>query len=79
MIWQKDGPGKGVKACVCPGVLKPRELGKGVLSSVEGGALERTGEEAGKRRKDGDCARKSRSILPAIVCEQTRDMKSPPC
>lgn len=79
MIWQKDGPGKGVKACVCPGVLKPRELGKGVLSSEEGGALERTGEEAGKRRKDGDCARKSRSFLPAVICEQTRDMKSPPC
>lgn len=43
MIWQKDGPGKGVEACVCPGVLKPRELGKGVLSSVEGGALGRAG------------------------------------
>lgn len=62
-----------------PGCPEARELGKGVLSSVEGGASGPAGEEAGKRRKDGDCARKSCSILPAVVCEQTRDMKSPPC
>lgn len=79
MNWHKDRPGKGVQACVCPGVLKPRELGKGVLSSVEGGASGRAGEEADKRCKDGDCARKSCSILPAVACEQKRDMKSPPC